>query len=150
MADESSARASTPINIFISYRRDDAAGQAISLRTELSQRFGPEHVFMDVADLRPGENFVKVIQDHVARCDVLIALIGGRWASIMDERTKRSVLESTVDYVRVELESALQRDSRIRVLPVLLDSTQMAGSNALPCPLRRLSELAAAELRHTR
>ena len=68
----------------------------------------------------------------------------------MDERTKRSVLESTVDYVRVELEAALQRDSRVRVLPVLLDSTQMPGSNSLPRPLRRLSELAAAELRHTR
>jgi hypothetical protein len=150
LADELSARASAPVNIFISYRRDDAAGQAISLRTELSQRFGPGHVFMDVADLRPGENFVKVIQDHVARCDVLIALIGGRWASIMDDRTKRSLLESTVDYVRVELETALQRDSRVRVLPVLLDNTQMPGSNSLPRPLRRLSELAAAELRHTR
>ncbi len=154
MATESStdhlASGSEPIEIFISYRRDDASGQALMLRKDLAARFGPDHVFMDVTDLRAGVNFVKVIRDHVSRCGILIALIGRQWLATLDDRTKSSALDHTEDYVRLELETALQRNSRIWVLPVVLDDAVMPSSERLPRPLKRLSELSAATLRHTR
>src|SRR5438552_11532418 len=101
---------------------------------------------MDVV-LKPGENFVSVIRDHLSRCDVLLALIGRNWSTIMEERTKRRALDHTDDYVRIELETALQRGSRVRVLPVLLD-TVMPSAQELPRPIRRLCQLTAATLRH--
>ena len=46
--------------IFISYRRDDAAGEAGRLFDDLTAKFGPELVFMDVAGIQPGRDFRKV------------------------------------------------------------------------------------------
>jgi len=43
--------------VFISYRRDDSAGHAGRLFDHLSSTFGAEGVFMDVDDIRRGENF---------------------------------------------------------------------------------------------
>jgi hypothetical protein len=146
IAEGTAATASSRGNIFISYRHEDAPGQAILLRKALEQQFGPGHVFMDVA-LKPGENFVSVIREHLSRCDVLLALIGRNWSTIMEERTKRRALDHTDDYVRIELETALQRGSRVRVLPVLLD-TVMPSAQELPRPIRRLCQLTAATLRH--
>jgi hypothetical protein len=148
---EETAEAQPPLgDIFISYRRDDAPGQATALKKALAEHFGTEHVFMDVANLRPGENFVREIQRYVARCDVLIVLIGRNWAPIMEERTKRRRLDSATDYVRVELEEALQRDSDVTVLPALVDGAVMPPDDTLPRPIRGLCQINAAELRHSR
>ena len=149
-AEEPTASGTTPGDLFISYRRDDASGQATALKHALAERFGAEQVFMDVADLRPGENFVRVIRQHVSHCDVLIALIGRNWTPIMEERSKRRALDFATDYVRVELEEALRRESSVRVLPVLLDGAVMPAPDHLPRPLRALCEINAAELRHSR
>ena len=138
------------VDVFISYRRQDAAGQATLLKKTLSERYGAEHVFMDVTEIAPGENFRKVIQDHVRRCDILLALIGPSWEAIMQERTKQRVLDHSEDYVRIELETALGRGSGVQVVPVLLDDAKMPLPLSLPKSLRRISETSAATLRHTR
>ena len=41
-------------SIFISYRRDDAEGQAGRLYDDLIAEFGPDSVFMDVTAARQG------------------------------------------------------------------------------------------------
>ena len=43
--------------LFISYRRQDAAGHAGRLRSDLARRYGDERVFLDVADLAPGADW---------------------------------------------------------------------------------------------
>lgn len=138
--------ADAPIRIFISYRREDASGQAALLRRDLATRFADEHVFMDVTELRPGENFVERIRERVMTCDVLLALIGRTWGSALKERTHRD----GPDYVRVEIETALHRNSGVRVLPVLLDDAPMPPAASLPRSIRRLAEISGATLRHTR
>ena len=63
--------------IFISYRRDDNPACARLLHDRLLPRFNK--IFMDVANIEPGVDFVEAIEDSVGSCDVLIAVIGARW-----------------------------------------------------------------------
>ena len=135
-------------DIFISYRHEDAPGRATALKQVLVEHFGAPHVFMDVAAIKPGTNFVKEIRDHIMRCDVVVAVIGPRWSSIMDERTKRRALEQSTDYVRIELDTALGRGAGARVLPVVVDGALMPSPEQLPRPIKKLGEINAAELRH--
>lgn len=121
--------------IAISYRREDSGGWARSLYDRLSTRFGDGQVFFDVDTIAPGVDFVKAITDTVSRCEVLLAVIGPRWTTITDERGRRRI-DLEQDYVRVEIESALERD--IRVIPVLVDNAKMPESEELPPALASL------------
>jgi hypothetical protein len=51
--------------IFISYRREDAEGQAGRLFDDLTKHFGEKAVFMDVAGIAAGRDFRKAIEEHV-------------------------------------------------------------------------------------
>ena len=62
--------------IFISYRRTDSEGEAGRLFDDLVRAFGEDSVFMDVADISPGLDFRQAIDDNVASCGVLLAVIG--------------------------------------------------------------------------
>jgi TIR domain len=65
--------------IFISYRREDTAGTTGRLFDRLAHRFPRSRIFIDVDSIEPGESFLKDIEQAVASCDVLIAVIGRRW-----------------------------------------------------------------------
>ena len=67
--------------VFISYRRDDAAGYARAIYEELTERFSPDRVFMDVDAIEPGLAFDEVIRNAVGQCEVLLVLIGGRYVT---------------------------------------------------------------------
>lgn len=62
--------------IFISYRRDDTAGHAGRLFDHLSRAFGQDGVFMDVDDIRRGDNFSEILEERLRQSDVLLAVIG--------------------------------------------------------------------------
>jgi TIR domain len=69
-----------PSRIFISYRRDSDPGLAHLIYQELKQAFPRDSLFMDVKGLiAPGDDFVKVLNEHVEQCDVLLAIIGEGW-----------------------------------------------------------------------
>lgn len=133
-------------NVFISYRRDDAAGYARAIYEELTERFSPERVFMDVDAIEPGLPFDEVIRDAVGQCEVLLVLIGARWLAPRPEGGTR--LDDERDFVRIEIAAALAR--KIRVIPVLLDGTPMPKEAELPEPLRGLAWRNAIELSNTR
>ena len=78
--------------IFLSYRREDEPGFALALFGRLEQAFPPEDLFMDVeGGIAAGEDFVRVLEDQVSACDVLLALIGPKWLTAMDEMGHRSL-----------------------------------------------------------
>src|SRR5580693_2788527 len=108
--------------IFISYRREEAAYAAGRLFDRLLRRFPKSQIFMDVDRLEAGEDFVEAIDASVASCDVLIAVIGRRWLDASDQGGKRR-LDNPEDFVRLEISAALRR--RVRVIPVLLDGALM-------------------------
>lgn len=132
--------------VFISYRRDDAAGYARAIYEELTERFPPERVFMDVDAIEPGLPFDEVIRNAVGQCEALLVLIGARW--LAPGADGRARLEDERDFVRLEIAAALARN--IRVIPVLLDGTQMPKESELPEPLRGLVWRNAIELSNTR
>ena len=94
-------------NIFISYRRDDTSGYAGRLYDQITAHFGDEHVFMDVADIEPGADFVQVLQDKVGTCDALIALIGKNWLTCKNDEN-RPRLSDPRDFVSAEIAAALK------------------------------------------
>ena len=66
--------------IFISYRRDDAAGYARAVGDELARHFGAERVFIDVDDIGAGLAFDDAIRQAVGASRVLLlVMMGKRW-----------------------------------------------------------------------
>ena len=111
-----------PGNVFISYRREDTAGYAGRLYDRLKAAF-PGRVFIDVGEIPPGADFVKAIEQHIAGCGALIALIGPNWAA--HER-----LRDPADFVRLETASALKRNTT--VIPVLVGGGKLPPAATLP------------------
>jgi hypothetical protein len=56
----------------------------------------------------PGRNFVDVLREEVAKCGVLIAVIGPDWLDARDKDGNRR-LDNPNDFVRIEIATALQR-----------------------------------------
>ena len=133
--------------IFISYRRDDTEGYAGRLFQDLCERFGKDSVFMDVAGIEPGRDFRRVIEQQVASCGVLLAVIGKAWLSVADEKGKQR-LNDPHDFVRLETASALKRD--IPVIPVLVQQAEMPRAEQLPDDLKDLAFRNSVELTHAR
>ena len=52
--------------VFICYRRDDAPASAGRLFDRLTERFGRDHVVMDVDTIRPGQDYAAQIRKGVA------------------------------------------------------------------------------------
>src|SRR5687767_9164841 len=130
-------------NVFVSYRREDAAGHAGRLVDRLTARFGADGVFMDVQDIAPGDKFAASIDDTIARCDCLVAVIGPRWVDLMQQRP-----QGLEDFVRHEIGAALRRD--ITVVPVLVGGARMPSRHELPADLAALSQRNAVEIRDDR
>jgi tetratricopeptide (TPR) repeat protein len=124
--------------VFISYRREETAYAAGWLFDRLVDRFGRDQIFKDVDSIQLGEDFVEVIKTAVGSCDVLIALVGNQWLTIADERGTRR-LDNPHDFVRLEIEAALERN--VRVIPVLVEGARMPRGEELPpslaAPVRR-------------
>lgn len=133
--------------IFISYRREDAEGQAGRLFDDLVMDFGDDSVFMDVAGLEPGRDFRRAIDEQVASCGVLLAVIGKGWLDAKDESGRRR-LDDPMDFVRLETASALKRD--IPVIPVLVRGASMPRVEDLPEDLKELAFRNGVELTHAR
>ena len=134
--------------IFLSYRREDAAGFALALFGRLEQSFPSERLFMDVeGGIGAGQDFVRVIEEQVSACDVMLALIGPDWLTVIDEEG-RPRLENPEDFVRIEVELALRFDKR--VIPVLVQKAEMPRAEALPKPLKALARRNAVGLTQER
>lgn len=135
--------------IFISYRRDDTEGEAGRLFDDLvrSPGFGDNSVFMDVSGINPGADFRKAIDDNVASCGVLLAVIGPTWATITGPNGARR-LDDPNDFVRLEIASALARD--IAVIPVLVHEAKMPRPEDLPENLKNLAFRNSVEVTHAR
>jgi len=133
-------------NIFICYRRDDAAGYAGRIYDRLVARF-PGRIFRDVEQINPGTNFITVIQERIGACHVLLAIIGRDWLTITEESTKRRRLDLPKDFVRNEIATALQRN--IVVIPVLVRGASMPSEEQLPPDIAALSTRSAIEITET-
>lgn len=134
-------------SIFISYRREDAEGQAGRLYKDLVAEFGSDSVFMDVAAIQFGQDFRKAIDQSLSSCGVFLSVIGKSWLTAKDASGQRR-LDDPADFVRLETAAALQRD--IPVIPVLVQGASAPRSDQLPNDLKELAYRNAIELTHPR
>jgi TIR domain-containing protein len=131
--------------IFINYRRDDSADFAGRINDELVRRFG-NVVFFDVTVIPIGDDFINVVRAALAKCKVLLVIIGPRWIHARNEDgTPR--LHDEHDLVRVEIAEALDR--KIPVIPILRAGTPMPTAEQLPDGLKELARCNALEMRHS-
>jgi hypothetical protein len=134
--------------IFICYRQFDSAGHAGRLFDTLSGKFGREQIFMDVAGVEPGADFVEVIEMSVISCHVLLAVIGRNWLTYKEGSKRKRRLDDPNDFVRLEIRTGLERD--IRTIPVLVQGAEMPLVHSLPEEIKKLTRRQAFELRDSR
>jgi alkylated DNA nucleotide flippase Atl1 len=129
--------------IFLSYRRDDCAFHADRLADDLRREAGDE-VFLDTDTIKLGENFARRIEQEIARCDVVLVMIGDDWLTVSDTQGKLRI-HDRLDWIYLEIKAALDRD--VPVVPVLVEGASMPRPDQLPDELRELALRHGAELR---
>src|SRR5919108_3542603 len=103
-----------PFRIFLSYRREDTAGHAGRLWDALREGvegqsgFEADQIFMDIDAIEPGVDFRESIRRAVEASDVFLTVIGRDWLTATDAQGRRR-LDNPADFVRVEVEAALER-----------------------------------------
>jgi hypothetical protein len=132
-------------SIFISYRRKEATAVAFLLRDWLVR--DGYRVFMDVVDIHTAEKWAEMIEQAVSNCAVLLALMGRDWLEVKDDDGRRR-LDNPGDWVRFEIEAALQRD--VPVIPVLIDNAETPKRSELPMSLRAAVDREATSVRVSR
>ena len=133
--------------IFINFRRDDSAYPAGWLYDRLAARYGNAQVFNHVEANDPGDGHIAAFTEAVGSCEVLLALIGPQWLDLTDPHGKR-LLEDPNDYVRLEIEAALEQE--VVLIPVLVDGAELPQVEELPHTLAPIARRRALELRSER
>jgi hypothetical protein len=132
------------LRVFVSYRREDSRDVAGRIYDRLVGHLGSANVFKDVDSIPLGVDFRTHIQEAVERCDVLLAVIGPVWSTVMDPQGSRR-LDDRSDFVRLEIAAALERG--IRVIPLLVGGATMPRDVELPEEIRDLAFRNAAPVR---
>ena len=70
--------------IFINYRRGDDPGNTGRLFDRLQDAFSREQLFIDIDNIGPGLDFTQVLNERVAECDVVLAVIGKNWIDVRE------------------------------------------------------------------
>ena len=102
---------------------------------------------LDVDNVPIGVHFQKYLDSRIQECDLLLTLIGRHWLEAADTKGARR-LDDPRDHVRIEIESALQRE--LPVVPVLVGGAGMPREEDLPPSLSALSYINAAEIASNR
>lgn len=123
--------------IFISYRRADSQQVTGRIYDRLIQAFDSEDVFKDVDNIPPGKDFRGVLREATAQCDIMLVIIGLDWLTVTDDNGNRR-LDDPEDFVRLEVETGLQRDS-VTVIPVLVKGAKPPHASELPDSLKQLA-----------
>jgi TIR domain len=123
-----------PQKIFISYRREDTAANALGIGQYLENEFGRKNVFIDI-DMRAGTKFPVVLEQRLAECKVMLVLIGPDWLNSRDGQGQRR-LDNPDDWVRLEIAHALKRN--ITVIPVRVNGVGLPEKTRLSEEIRGL------------
>lgn len=121
--------------IAISYRREDTAPITGRIYDRLQAVFGRDRVFMDLDSIPFGVDFRTHISESLSRCDTLLVVIGRHWLGVSADGSRR--IDDPTDFVRLEVAQAPSRD--VRIIPLLIDRTEMPSSTVLPDDLKNLA-----------
>lgn len=127
--------------IFVSYRREDSSDSAARLCGDLTEQFGRDAVFRDVATLAPGSDFAATIRETIPQAEVVLVVIGKQWLRVLRRR-----LDDPTDLLVTEIDTALAHRARVLVIPVLVQRATMPKVSQLPESLQGLCTVNAIEL----
>lgn len=102
---------------------------------------------MDVDAIPPGTDFIDFIQNAVKEADVVVAVIGKKWLDAADNAGRRLV-DNPSDFVRMEIQTALEQN--VRIIPALVDDAIMPRAEELPDDIKSFSRKNAIEITHSR
>lgn len=145
--------------VFISYRREDSQDVSGRLYDHLTAKFPPAGIFKDVDSIPLGMDFREHLKNAVGGCEVMLVVIGPRWAHAAGSGkpgfakgrgpksgpAERRRIDDPSDFVRIEIEAALERN--IPVIPVLVGGATMPLATELPETLSALAFRQAMYLR---
>jgi hypothetical protein len=131
--------------IFVSYRRDDDGAYFVPvLNQRLTRRYGEGSVFYDIDNIPLGVDFRSHLSDAISTASIVLAVIGDRWMGY-DANSGLRRIDREDDFVRIEIEAALDRD--IPVVPILVGKASMPCDTELPPSIAKLAFRNAAEVR---
>jgi hypothetical protein len=134
-------------SIFISYRRVDSEGYVGRIYDHLVKKFNKDEIFLDVDEIKPGEDFVARIDQALKEGSALVAVIGPGWRDVRDAKGRRR-LDNPRDFVRQEIAMALKRG--LLIIPVLVGEAKMPAKDQLPADIAELARHNAVEISHGR
>jgi pterin-4a-carbinolamine dehydratase len=123
--------------VFISYRRTNAL-IVEHIHEKYCAEYRPDSIFLDRQDIEPGAHFPDRLRRAVTGADVVLVVMGRDWISVQNERTFSRRLDEADDWVRQEVEIAL--NGKGVVVPVLVDGAKVPLPEQLPASLRPLIE----------
>ncbi len=130
-------RAGGGVRVFVSYG-SETSGDARKLESDLKERLERAVVY-STERVPEGAEASAVIGERIARCDVLVAVIGQEWLATRDGATAGGVAEP-----RLEVQEALRRG--LPVFPVLTQHAAKPDRDSLPKGLEPLADRPALEL----
>jgi hypothetical protein len=122
--------------VFINYRTEDTDLEAHLLYKRLAARFGESKTFMAKESIEGGDDYRARIMDALRDSSVVVALIGDRWATCVNESGTRR-LDEPDDWVRVELETAMA--SEIPIVPTEVNGGTTPSVDVLPSSIGELA-----------
>ncbi len=134
--------------IFISYRRDDCRDHVERIHDRLVRDFKKHRVLLDVERgfIRKGAHYAEILNEAVRESDVVLAIIGESWLNITDPLTGERRLDKPDDFVRIEIQTALQND-KTKVIPVMAFEAKVPMAHELPESLKGLVDLQVTRVR---
>jgi hypothetical protein len=131
--------------VFISYRREDSPDVTGRIYDRLVQIYGKDSVFKDIDSIPFGTDFRKYLSSAIGQCEAVLVVIGEHWLTVTNADGKPR-LEDEGDFVRMEIEAALERS--IPVIPLLVQGASMPGESVLPPSLKALAYRNGVYVRH--
>jgi TIR domain len=133
---KSGLRKKTMPTIFLSYRRVDSMEVTGRIYDRLVEYLGAESVFRDLDSIPLGVPFPDLLRKTLSQTDAILVIIGPTWLSITNEHGQHRLEESN-DFVRVEVETALQLE--VPIIPVIVSSASLPEEHELPQSIRALT-----------
>ena len=121
--------------IFFSYRRIDSHHWQTKLYDHLHSHFGSQ-ISKDIDNIPVGKSFSDILKDKILLCDVMLVIIGPDWLEAKNQNGQRRI-DDEHDFIRTEIAIAFSLNKR--VIPVLLDETNMPRTTDIPANLRELA-----------
>jgi len=133
--------------LFINYRSKDTGTTASALYRDLVAALETPEIFIDHKEIAGGDPWREKLTEEASGADVLISLIGEKWLTLHDGQSGRRLLDEPEDWVRQEIELAIDHD--VHLLPILVEEARALERDYLS-PHGALQKLADTQAHHLR